>query len=212
MSVSDWLAILFDHEQQIAAAPEVVSFPGHESPRRLGRLSAQPCLLRGSNPALKSRRCQRRSKTGPPLIVSTEVKVDHPPGLVCAAVPRRDVARSLIVLAISIPAGSSQARTAPGSPRNRNPGADRARSSPELRAPDPPSSRLGRASASHGRSSVRVPRVSRPHPSWIHSSRICGSTCATAVPTSTVEPGIAQPLDRPARWYGLAAHGPVSSG
>jgi hypothetical protein len=26
--------------------------------------------------------CQRRSKTRPPLIVTTEVKVDHPPGLV----------------------------------------------------------------------------------------------------------------------------------
>jgi hypothetical protein len=26
--------------------------------------------------------CQRRSKTGPPLIVIAEVKVDHPPGLV----------------------------------------------------------------------------------------------------------------------------------
>ena len=34
-------------------------------------------------------RCQRRSKTGPPLIVSAEVKVDHPPGLVCAALTRR---------------------------------------------------------------------------------------------------------------------------
>ena len=33
--------------------------------------------------------CQRRSKTGPPLIVSAEVKVDHPPGLVCAALTRR---------------------------------------------------------------------------------------------------------------------------
>jgi len=33
--------------------------------------------------------CQRQSKTGPPLIVTAEVKVDHPPGLVLAALARR---------------------------------------------------------------------------------------------------------------------------
>ena len=33
--------------------------------------------------------CQRRSKTGPPLTLIAEVKVDHPPGLFCTALLRR---------------------------------------------------------------------------------------------------------------------------
>ena len=44
---------------------------------------------RGPYRGKAGRKCQRRSKTGPPLIVTAEVKVDHPPGLVFAALARR---------------------------------------------------------------------------------------------------------------------------
>jgi hypothetical protein len=60
----------------------------HLSTRQYARIVETWVTEIGLNPSAYGT-CQRQSKIAPPLIVSAKVKVDHPPGSVCAALARR---------------------------------------------------------------------------------------------------------------------------